>query len=256
MTHGIVLLRGLGRDSRHWGKFKDEIELATGMPAVGIDLPGTGTRKNETCPTSIAKIAEKVASHSSWGAGKVHLIGMSLGGMVAAELASRSPQVASLSVINTSAKNASPWKRFSPKLLASSVSAFVARKFEGEEVDYAVEYAIHKATCQNSSFLAQDLAQWVTWRKEAKMSSSGVARQLVAAAHHRPGKLPESVRATVLASRGDRLVDWQCSRRLADEWSAEFILHEWAGHDLPRDDLVWTIGVCAKNIKESIGLAN
>lgn len=147
MTHKIILLRGLGRDSRHWGQFKDEIEYATGMPAVGIDLPGTGTRRTEPCPISIVKIAEKVASHSSWSGVKVHLIGMSLGGMVAAELAANDPKVASLSVINTSAKNASLWKRFSPKLLASSVSAFMARKFEGNEIDYAVEYAIHKATC-------------------------------------------------------------------------------------------------------------
>jgi predicted alpha/beta hydrolase family esterase len=43
----------------------------------------------------------------------------------------------------------------------------------------------------------------------------------------------------VLASRGDTLVDPDCSRQLAHAWRAEISEHASAGHDVCLDDGPW-----------------
>jgi hypothetical protein len=47
--------------------------------------------------------------------------------------------------------------------------------------------------------------------------------------------------ALVLASRGDRLTDWRCSRDLAQAGDWPLKVHLKAGHDLPLDDPQWLI---------------
>ena len=48
-------------------------------------------------------------------------------------------------------------------------------------------------------------------------------------------------RVLVLASKNDRLVNYQCSLKTAKDWACELHIHQTAGHDLPLDDTNWII---------------
>jgi len=71
------------------------------------------------------------------------------------------------------------------------------------------------------------------------VSASNAMRQLLAAARFRAPEVAPPAPLLVLCSRGDRLVDPQCSIRLAAAWNARLAVHPTAGHDLPLDDGPW-----------------
>ncbi|MEI6473549.1 MAG: hypothetical protein WCO20_12995, partial [Holophagaceae bacterium] len=52
-----------------------------------------------------------------------------------------------------------------------------------------------------------------------------------------PLKAP--VPTLLLLGAGDRLVDPQCSRKIAARWGCALAVHPWAGHDLTLDDTPW-----------------
>src|SRR5688572_9234103 len=97
-----VFLRGWTREARHWGAFVDDFRAFLPGPEIQcIDLPGTGERHREASPASIAAILERCKPHGTGG--PVHLLGISMGGMVATEWARRFPaEVAAIVLINTS----------------------------------------------------------------------------------------------------------------------------------------------------------
>ena len=55
-----VLLRGLARESRHWGEFPRLLQqaLPAGDEVLALDLPGNGSRWRERTPASVEALAE------------------------------------------------------------------------------------------------------------------------------------------------------------------------------------------------------
>jgi hypothetical protein len=58
-----VLLRGLSRESGHWGIFPDHLlrELRSMQPSsqlLLLDLPGTGTLRRQASPTQVSAIVD------------------------------------------------------------------------------------------------------------------------------------------------------------------------------------------------------
>lgn len=114
-----VLLRGLGRESGHWGPFLQALKTAAdGSEVVTLDLPGTGTRLHDTAPRTMRETVERVRDEASSRGllrAPVLLFGISLGGMVAMEWASSHPgDLAGIAIAASSASDLSPLlKRFS-----------------------------------------------------------------------------------------------------------------------------------------------
>lgn len=108
-----VLLRGLGRESGHWGPFLPTLKAAaTEAEVVTLDLPGTGTRLHDRAPRSMRQIVDCVRDEaSSRGLLRAPLLlfGISLGGMVAMEWAnSHSSEVAGIVIAASSASDLAP----------------------------------------------------------------------------------------------------------------------------------------------------
>jgi hypothetical protein len=62
-----ILLRGLARESRHWGAFI--LQLQATFPDAKItllDLPGTGCYYQDSSPNSISEITHQVRAHARW----------------------------------------------------------------------------------------------------------------------------------------------------------------------------------------------
>ena len=104
----LVLLHGLGLDLTLWDQ--QFLEFGRTHDVVAIDLPGHGLSSDlGSAPTleSLADAVAEVVKHLD--AGPVHLVGISLGGMIGQTLAVREPGlIRSLTLVATSCTFADP----------------------------------------------------------------------------------------------------------------------------------------------------
>jgi pimeloyl-ACP methyl ester carboxylesterase len=163
------------------------------------------------------------------------VLALSLGGMVAAEWASRYPgEIDACVLLNTSMR---PHNPFFHRLQPQNYPVLLRLLFESSEA--AVEKTILALTSNMHRAEAPLLADWLRWRRECPVSRRNALRQLLAAGRYRAPRQTPAVPLLLLASAGDRLVDHRCSSRIAEVWRSELIMHPSAGHDLPLDAPDW-----------------
>ena len=237
-----VLLRGLIRESRHWGALPDL--LAHALPAGRVlcpDLPGNGLRNREPSPTRIDAMVESCRAALKLGghAPPYRLLALSLGGMVAASWASAYPaEVEALVLINTSMRPFSPFYRrlrpasYARLLRAASASADLTER----------ETLILGLVSNSAAKRAGALPAWVALARQNPVTRRNALRQLLAAARFRASPAAPAAPTLVLVSQQDRLVSPACSHALARAWGTALASHPAAGHDLALDDAPWVMG--------------
>lgn len=238
MGNSWILLRGLGRSQWHWGVFKqlfmeqhaqDEFEF--------LDLKGNGSRCQEISYNSIPEFMEDVRSRSEFirQGKKVHLLAISLGGMVCAEWARKYPdEVASLTMVCTSSSESPFYRRFNlgviPHFLKGALMASLAER----------EMLLLSAVTNNLERRQQELPQFIESSEKYPLKISNFLKQIRAAARYQfPPKPPVPV--SLIGSFGDRLVSSQCTLDIAKKWGVEPIMHPSAGHDIGVDDPMWLL---------------
>jgi len=233
-----VLVRGLTRERAHWGPFPAVLGAALhGARVITLDLPGAGTLHGGRCPANVAAMVE--ACRGQLRAlridGPVHLLGLSLGGMVAAQWLLRWPQeVAGAVIVNSSARGLGPLHR---RLRPVSWPALlrIALRWGTR----AAEHEVLQLTSSHPQRHIGLLGEWTAVQRARPVSRLNALRQLLGAARHRlPDGVP-SVPVLVVCSARDALVDPRCSRVLAAAWGCDIAVHAQAGHDLPLDDAAW-----------------
>lgn len=236
-----LLLRGLTRETAHWGGFGAALQQALSPARVlALDLPGNGQLHALRSPADVAAmVAWCRAEVARRGLpGPLHVLAMSLGGMVATEWAYRAPQeLAGCVLINTSFAPLSPfWRRLRPRhyprLLQLALGGGAAARWE---------QTILEMTSQRAGELAGVLPEWIAARQQRPVRGANALRQLLAAARYRVGPQAPAVPLLLLGSEQDRLVDVRCTLAAARRWGCPVRLHPWAGHDLPLDDPAWVI---------------
>ena len=242
-----VLLRGLIRESRHWGSFLDAFQSAFLDDEVfAVDLPGNGCNHRMTSPTSIANMVEAtraiVQAHGVSEPCKV--LAVSMGGMIATQWARRYPsELAAQVLVNTSMR---PFSTFTDRLRPTNYGRMLRLALGGFDT-VRTEQTIMDLTANHQH--PQLLDHWIRWRQENPVSASNALRQLWAASRYRGPLHQPSVPTLLLASEQDRLVSVACSKAISSAWGAELRLHPSAGHDLPLDDGAWVI----RQIQEWMG---
>lgn len=95
----VLLIHGFGSDRLSWAGNAAALMAVARLHA--LDLPGHGESASDVGDGSIMELAKRVAkSLRAQGIGKAHLVGHSLGGAIAMELAAQAPEsVLSLSLI-------------------------------------------------------------------------------------------------------------------------------------------------------------
>ncbi|ALE58508.1 alpha/beta hydrolase [Paraburkholderia sp. RL17-368-BIF-A] len=235
-----ILLRGLTRETRHWGRLPDVLREATGGAArlLLLDLPGNGEFAHLRAPSTVAAMVDfaRAAARQRGATGPFNILAMSLGGMVATAWAQRhADDIERLVLINTSMR---PFSRVHERLRPSAWPRLVTVATHWHDATRA-ETVIHRLTCNNADTLQADLESWATIRRSAPVSRGNAWRQLWAAARFTADAAKPACPLLLLSSRDDRLVDPACSARLAAAWGAPHREHAWAGHDLPHDDPAW-----------------
>lgn len=239
-----IFLRGLTRESRHWGDLP-ALWTARGLgrPTL-IDLPGNGTAHHATVPVDVHGIMEAVraTARADGVAAPCRILAMSLGAMVATEWAQRYPgEVAGLVLINTSMR---PFSTLPQRLRPQNWAALIGMANHWHD-RARCERTVHRLTCERMDTRDADLAAWVTIGQTAPVTRAAALRQLLAAARYRAAPSAPPCPTLILSSDADRLVNPVCSVRIAAAWGARHLRHPWAGHDLPHDDGGWLCGVVA-----------
>lgn len=234
-----VLLRGLAREQRHWGRFPEQLRAALpGAEVLTLDLPGNGERWRERSPVHVAGMvaACREAVRARGWQGPVQVLALSLGGMVAVEWRARfAGEVAACVLINTSMR---PFSRFHERLRWHNYPAILRQLALGDA--RSGEALVLRLTSERHGADAGLAQRWLAWQREYPVARINVLRQLAAAARYAaPDGAGQGGRVLVLAGARDRLVAPCCSRRLAQAWSAQLRIHPDAGHDLPLDDGPW-----------------
>lgn len=233
-----LLLRGLTRETRHWGRLPDALRDAVGGTLLPIDLPGNGAFTHLCSPIAVADMVGFVrdAALQTGAPGPYRVLAMSLGGMVATDWAQRHPgEIERLVLINTSMR---PFSRMHERLRPSAWPGLLAIAAHWRDTLRA-ERGIHRLTCNRVDRLNADLDAWRAIRLSAPVSRANALRQLWAAARFSAAVAAPRCPVLILSSRADRLVDPVCSAKLAAAWGAPRREHAWAGHDLPHDDPAW-----------------
>lgn len=238
-----LLLRGLTREARHWGRFPQQLAKSNLVGAndevLCIDLPGTGDQNHRSSPTSIDGIVADVKdqweakrqSSENW-----HLFTISLGGMVGLEWCSKYPEdFQSLVTINTSAQGLAPWyKRLQGKAIKNIARTFLTRDLHQKQ-KLIIDLTSQKH--KNSEELA---SEWADIERSKPIAVKTFIAQLYAATRfHLPGELKTPL--LILSSEGDELAHPTCSVNLAKRYSCAHKIHPNAGHDLTLDDPEWVI---------------
>lgn len=237
-----ILLRGLARETAHWGDFA--ARLAHALPqdrVLALDLPGHGEWHHQASPASVPAMAQacRAALAARGVAPPYHLLAMSLGAMVATQWALEAPaEVAACVLVNTSLRPFSPfYQRLRPRNYGTALRLLLA----GGSAE-AVERTVLRMTSRRTDDGVDDVVrQWAAVRTQRPVSAGNTLRQLLAAVRYRAPASAPVPRMLLLASRQDGLVDCACSHAIAAAWGVPLVLHPWAGHDLPLDDPAWVV---------------
>ncbi|RBP68045.1 pimeloyl-ACP methyl ester carboxylesterase [Brevibacterium sanguinis] len=96
LSPAVVLLHGVGLDRTVWAR----VEALLDREVVALDLPGHGRQPRLTRTTSLTEMAEDVIARLP--AGPVHLVGFSLGSLIAQQIAADLPgRVRSLGCVSS-----------------------------------------------------------------------------------------------------------------------------------------------------------
>lgn len=248
-----VLLRGLSRESGHWGVFPQQLqaELRALDPAAHVltlDLPGTGTLRRQASPTQVSAIVEacRAELNARGVRGPLSLVGMSLGAAVLTDWAQRHPDEVDAGVlINPSLRPFSElFRRPRPLtnlgLLLLSLSRFSARAREARVLSLTTQLTPPQTV----------LDRWVELQRQRPLGLRNTARQVLASMRYRASRTRPAAPVLLLCSKGDRLVDWRCSQAISRAWGAPLRLHTQAGHDLPLDDPQWVARSVAEWLRD------
>ncbi|MBU4425028.1 MULTISPECIES: alpha/beta fold hydrolase [unclassified Acidovorax] len=236
-----ILLRGLTRETAHWGRFANDFQSAwSDAQVVALDLPGNGQLHARPSPPTVQGMVAACRTELARQGVRppFRLFAMSLGAMVATEWARTAPaDIAGCVLVNTSLRPFSPFfQRLRPRNYAALLGLVLLHRSPE-----AIERTVWRLTSNAPDPRHAVIGDWVAARARRPVSAINALRQLVAAARYSAPTVAPSPPILLLASQNDRLVDSRCSQAIAKSWHCALALHPHAGHDLPLDAPLWVL---------------
>jgi len=220
----LVLIRGIGTSGYVWGAFAGD--LARHFRVLWFDNRGAGRTDAPPGPYTMRQMADDTAGLlRQLGHQPAHVVGVSLGGMIAQELAINHPSAVRTLVLGCT--------DFGGAVAIRNTDAALGLRLAtdpGEAARRAVE-AIYSPEWLHSH--PAEVARIQELRAAFPPTPAGYQAQLQAVlTHDSAGRLAE-IRAPVLVLTGtaDRVIPWENSKLLAGRIAgAELLTYEGAGH--------------------------
>ena len=248
MTHrsDFVLIRGLWREARHWGKFTERLQQQFPNATISTpDIPGNGRLYHATSPNTITGMTEAIRLQVPKDR-PLRLIALSMGGMIVIDWMTRYPdEVAAAVLINTSARPLSPFYHRLRWTVYPYILKMIFRSALQKEAD------ILRLTSNHHPHDSQLLESWQLWQQQNPVSTISARNQFLAAVKFKIAAKPQQP-VFIVTSQADRLVDYRCSLKMAQTWDACYVQHESAGHDLPLDEPEWLAEVIRQWFDQAI----
>jgi len=207
----LLLINGLGSDHLEWLHQIPAFEAR--FRVLVFDNRGTGMTDVPPGPYTTAQMADDAASLlGDLGIPRAHVLGVSLGGMIAQEVALRHPDLVDGLVLGCTGPGGELSVRPSPEAMA----AFALSKGEDPETELRRMLPfLYTDACIRER--PGEIEGFVRRRLDHPTPLEGYLAQLSAAVTHDASSRLENVRARTLVITGDadRLVDWENSLRLA-----------------------------------------
>lgn len=240
----IVLLRGLGRESAHWGDFPSALKSALDTyfraTVECIDLMGTGEFYQQAASSNLSDLTDHARLETktrfdniSFENDALYLIGISMGAMVALDWAQRDSNIKGVVLINSSLGQHPLFWRLRLPVWPKALLALLAPMQWRERIMLNI---VSNKTHGKSN----DLRHWQDIQKRHPVTRRNIIAMLLAAAHFKPSSFCHGS-GLIVASKRDRLVSYQCSHAIAKRFQWPLLEHPTAGHDLPLDDGTWLI---------------
>lgn len=238
-----VLLRGLMRESRHWGEFPVLLQNALDeRQVVTLDFPGNGILHEQPSAANVTEMANHCRTQLKLMGYEppYRVMALSLGAMVAVEWGKQHPtEIERLVLINTSL---APHNPFYHRLRPANYPALIRFMLFGsiaqhEKLILRLTSTLVRTEPQQASLLKQ----WVAYAQEYPVTRANILRQLRAALTYHAETTAPQMPVLLLAGRKDQLVNVKCSLSLAQRWNCAIRVHPTAGHDLSLDDGGWVV---------------
>lgn len=214
-THGsgeaLLLINGLGGDRAEW--LFQVPAFAARFRVVAFDNRGAGASETPPGPYSTAQMADDAARLLDVLAiDRAHVLGVSLGGMIAQEVALRHPERIRALVLACTAPGGEGAVHPAPEALAAFARSPAADR--EVEIRRALPYLYSERYRRERP---AEIEAFVRRRVAAAASVDGHAWQLAAAVGHSAWDRLAKIRAPtlVIAGEDDRLVSAENSRRIA-----------------------------------------
>jgi pimeloyl-ACP methyl ester carboxylesterase len=207
----LLLINGLGSDHLEW--LHQFPAFAARFRGIVFDNRGTGKTDVPPGPYTTAQMADDAASLlRALGIPRAHVLGVSLGGMIAQEMALRHPDRVDGLVLGCTGPGGKLSVHPSPEALAAFAHAKDADR--EAELRRMLPFLYTDACIRERP---EEIEGFVRRRLDHPTSPEGYLAQLSAAVSHDASSRLEKVRARTLVITGDadRLVNWENSLRLA-----------------------------------------
>lgn len=223
----LVLIMGLGGGSSLWWKQVDF--FSTEFHVITFDSRGVGRSDKPDTPYSMDRLVDDAAGLiERLGIASAHVYGVSMGGMVAQELALRHPKLVSSLTLGATTCGGSHAVMADQDTLQRLFSIMTLSPAEVIKVSTSVTFS--------TGFIENHrdkVKEWLIKGSESPPSPLGFKRQAEAVAGFETyERLPQiRVPTLILSGTADQLIPVENSRLLASRISgAELVLFEGAGH--------------------------
>jgi pimeloyl-ACP methyl ester carboxylesterase len=267
-TTKVLLLMGICTSGLAW---KNQIEYFLGFPQFQVcivDNRGSGKTEcpfNRLTTSQMAQDVVVLLKHLGWDKYKVHVVGNSLGGMIAQEFVLAVPQnVATLTLINT---HAGGWKSYIPPFYALfSISRHIVAKDEKERAQILMQTVFSKEHLkkpgrkEHLSIIKEEFPTILDFYVNTFVSQFSQVfslenallnfmQQMTAVLTHRVSwrrlsSLKNRFPCLVICGTADKIVHPSHSRRLAAALGAELMECQGAGHAVTEE--------CLDQVNESL----
>ncbi len=208
----LLLINGLGSDSTEW--VSQLPAFASRFLVVMFDNRGAGRSDTPPGPYSTARMADDAAALlAHMGKESAHVLGVSLGGMIAQEMALRHPDRVRKLVLACTTPGGGGSVRPPPEVLERFIRS--PGDDRREEIRRVLPFLYSERYLRDHP---AEIEEFIRRRIAIPGSVEGHAAQLAAARGHSAWERMAAIRAPtlVIAGDGDRVVPTENSRRIAE----------------------------------------